>query len=71
VIWIGDTPLVEMEALGHNRYKFYAFEQTALPEGATIAFGWPAAAPQHEATSAQRVATNFRFRLGGSPSGVA
>jgi len=61
VIWIGDTPVAEMEVVGPNQYRYYAFEPATLRDGAEIAFGWAEVEPGR---APQRIATNFRLRLG-------
>lgn len=73
VIWIGDSPVREMETVGANQYRFYAIDPGQLRDGAAIAFGWPEVEPGRAgevARAAQRVATSFRLRLGsGSTAG--
>jgi hypothetical protein len=63
VLWLGDAAIAEMEKVGINQYRFYAIEPSRLRDGAAIAFGWPEVPPGQE-PAAQRVATNFRLRLG-------
>ncbi|HEX8107263.1 MAG TPA: hypothetical protein VF516_06010 [Kofleriaceae bacterium] len=73
VLFVGNAEVVEMEALGRNRYKFYALEPARLEQGAAIAFGWPgqAAGSRDDGTAlAQRTVTSFRYRLAGG-RGVA
>lgn len=40
-IYIGETLVDDYEAAGENQYRFFAFDSTALDEGAPIAIGWP------------------------------
>src|SRR5262249_27624169 len=64
VIFVGGTPIVEMETVGRNLYKFYAIEPSQLQQGAAIAFGWPEMGRGGAISPApdQLVATNFRYR---------
>lgn len=39
-LYVGETPVVEMQRLDDTHYRFLAFDLDRLPEGAPIAFGW-------------------------------
>ncbi|MBK8258898.1 MAG: hypothetical protein IPK82_40345 [Polyangiaceae bacterium] len=74
VIYVGDSPVIEMEVTGRNEYKFYALEPTRLQQGAAIALGWSGRAADRRpgaANLAERVATRFRYQIGGGGSQVA
>jgi hypothetical protein len=40
VLFVGDTRLTESERVGKNHYRFYAFKEDQLREGAPIGLGW-------------------------------
>ena len=63
ILWVGEVPVAEMEAVGVNEYRFYALDPAVLRDGAVIAFGWPHPEPGRPAGS-QRVPSNHRLRLG-------
>jgi hypothetical protein len=57
-LFIGEEILIESEPAGHLRYRFYAFEEARLKEGAPIALGWTM-------SNSPKVESDFRYQVEG------
>jgi len=56
VLFVGDHRLTESEPAGFRKYRFFAFDSTALKEDAPISLGWDVA-------QSPRSETGVRYKL--------
>jgi hypothetical protein len=60
-LYVGNTPVVEVQGIDENSYRFLAFEPEKLEEGAPISLGWI------EQRERERVQSKFRYHREGTP----
>jgi hypothetical protein len=56
-LFVGDTPISDYEIAGHNLYRFFVIDPTALQPGSNIALGWP------QLPNSKMNMSNFRFQV--------
>jgi hypothetical protein len=51
VLYVGGVPVADYEHAGPNRYRFVAYNEAQLADGAEIALGWPGRPPAPQDTA--------------------